>query len=168
MNEIWYSIPGYEGLYEISDKLNVRSIRRNHVLKQQILIRHGLMYRFVTLFKDRRKRTAYIHRIVALTFIPNPLGKNEVDHIDGNSLNNTITNLRWCTSKENGNNPITRLRRSMSKGMKVNLLSAEGNVLNTYHSIREASRQLDVSITSIKRVCRGIQNSAKGHYFAFA
>lgn len=63
----------------------------------------------------RIKNKAYsVHRLVALTFIPTNDTTLHIDHIDGNRLNNHISNLRWCTQKENSNNPITRARISRS------------------------------------------------------
>jgi len=57
----------------------------------------------------------YLHKAVAQCFIPNPNNYNEVDHIDGNRQNNFYLNLRWCSHKQNMNNPITRNRLSESK-----------------------------------------------------
>ena len=57
----------------------------------------------------------YVHKIVAQLFIQNPNNYNEVDHIDGNKINNFYLNLRWCSHKQNCNNPITRKRSSESK-----------------------------------------------------
>ena len=67
-----------------------------------------------------------IHRLEAIAFLPNPENKREIDHIDGDRLNNSLENLRWVTPKENMNNPITTLRVSEShKGMKQSLESIE-------------------------------------------
>ena len=52
-----------------------------------------------------------IHRLVAQAFIPNPLNKPCIDHIDGNQLNNTVSNLRWVDYKENANNSITHTKQ---------------------------------------------------------
>ena len=56
------------------------------------------------------RKIAYVHRLVAEAFLPNPLGATEVDHVDGNKSNNRIENLRWVSHKENINNPNTRWR----------------------------------------------------------
>lgn len=71
----------------------------------------GYLQTSTNLYKTQR-----INRLVALCFIGEPpIGKEFVDHIDGDRTNNNIENLRWVSSKENHNNPITRKRRSASK-----------------------------------------------------
>ena len=67
-----------------------------------------------------------IHRMIAKLFIPNPNNYNEIDHINGNPLDNRVVNLHWCTHKQNCNNPITRKRRSESlKGKNTGSKSEE-------------------------------------------
>ncbi|MCM2531668.1 NUMOD4 motif-containing HNH endonuclease [Neobacillus pocheonensis] len=104
-------IEGYNGKYFISNKGRVfsRSFNRSGIvfpLKQQ---KHnkgkGKENRFdyrVCLIDDNGKRKQhYIHRLVGKAFIPNPHNKPQIDHMDGNPLNNHVSNLRWCTNKEN-------------------------------------------------------------------
>jgi len=75
-------------------------------------------YLYVTV----KGRKYSVHRLVALCYIPNPENKPEIDHIDGNMLNNNVYNLRWVTRKENEMNPITRCRISMAnKGKKISV-----------------------------------------------
>lgn len=75
-------------------------------------------YLYVTV----KGRKYSVHRLVALSYIPNPENKPEIDHIDGNTLNNNVYNLRWVTRSENEMNPITRCRISMAnKGKKISI-----------------------------------------------
>lgn len=101
MEEIWKNIVGFED-YQVSTLGRVRS--RKCVLKQC----QTKGYQTVAL----NGQTKRVHRLVAEAFIPNECNKREVDHIDGNSLNNNADNLRWVTRSENESNPITRDRLS--------------------------------------------------------
>lgn len=85
--------------YEVSNLGDVRNIKTQKILKPQIKP-NG--YSDVDLnMKDIRKCGMYIHRLVALAFIPNPYNKPNVNHKDLNKQNNTVDNLEWVTQKEN-------------------------------------------------------------------
>lgn len=111
--EIWKDVIGYEGLYQVSNLGRVRSLDRYDSLKRlkkgtilkPLSSRNG--YDMVCLWKDGNSKRVLIHRIVAKAFIPNIDDKPCIDHIDTNRRNNNITNLKWCTFKENTNNPLT-------------------------------------------------------------
>ena len=111
--ESWKPIAEYEGLYEVSDRGNVRSLDRyiktdiRHVSERLIkgkilkknLKRNG--YLTVDLSKGCKTKTTLVHRLVAETFIPNPNGLRFVNHKDSNRQNNDVANLEWVTSSEN-------------------------------------------------------------------
>lgn len=101
MQEVWESVNGYEGLYEVSNLGRVRSLKRTTthgvVLKQ--MMRYGYMH--VCLSKEGKPSTKRVHRLVAEAFIANPMGKPVVNHIDGDKANNAVSNLEWATNSEN-------------------------------------------------------------------
>ena len=97
--EKWRDIPGYEGFYQVSDLGNIRSIRFNKIRNMKSWDSHG--YRAVELCMNNNRYTVGIHRLVALTFIPNPENKSEVNHKDRNKSNNNVENLEWVTQSEN-------------------------------------------------------------------
>ena len=101
MQEMWKSIRGYEGLYEVSNLGRVRSLKRattrGVVLKQTV--KHGYMQ--VCLSKDGTPSTKRVHRLVAEAFIANPMDKPVVNHINGDKTNNAVSNLEWATNSEN-------------------------------------------------------------------
>ena len=115
--EIWKPVKGYEGLYEVSNLGNVRSVDRHLMWGNQYCLFKGkpkksfpnsMGYLRTGLYKNGQGKHYFIHRLVAEAFIPNPNNLPCIDHIDRNYLNNSVDNLRWCTQKENCNNPLTR------------------------------------------------------------
>lgn len=96
-------IEGYDGVYKIDKNGNVLSVKRKYVTKSYILpIKIGRGgYLQVSLTKSSNRISFYIHRLLAQTFIPNPENKPQVNHKDGNKLNNSLSNLEWVTCREN-------------------------------------------------------------------
>lgn len=90
-------IKGYEGLYAVDEVGNVFSYRTNKFLSQANC--NG--YKYVNLCKNKKKKFTSIHRLVAEAFVPNPNNLPIIHHIDGNRSNNHVSNLQWCTQKEN-------------------------------------------------------------------
>lgn len=100
MTILWKEIEGYEGLYKVSNHGEVWSERSQKLLKKG---KGGRGYHNVVLTKNKKRKTFYIHRLVANNFIDNPLEKPCVNHIDENKTNNHRSNLEWCTYEENMN-----------------------------------------------------------------
>lgn len=101
--EEWKDIKGYEGIYQVSNKGQVRSIVKRHSSMPRIMKQRtaGAGYAYVGLSTNGIQRKHAVHRLVAEAFIPNLEGKPEVNHINGNKEDNCADNLEWVTSKEN-------------------------------------------------------------------
>lgn len=111
INEIWKDIPNFNGRYQASNFGNIRRCSRfdnaklEHKIRktfkpEKILVGNKLStrgYKRISLLKKQY----FVHRIVALAFIQNPHNFEQINHIDGNKLNNNINNLEWCSNSEN-------------------------------------------------------------------
>lgn len=98
IQEIWKDIPGYEGIYIISDLGNIKSNYVNRLLKPSV---DQFGYCRITATKNKKQKTLRIHRLVAQLFIPNPENLPQVNHKDGIKTNNFKNNLEWFTDSEN-------------------------------------------------------------------
>ena len=107
---IWKTIEGTNGEYQVSDTGLVRTTKTGRILRPAVS-RHG--YERVCLFKMDRERRYRVHRLVATAFIPNPEGKPQVNHIDGNKSNNYIDNLEWVSPTQNQQHRIGALGKNM-------------------------------------------------------
>lgn len=101
--------------YEISNHGNVRNLITGRILITTV---NNAGYLRLHLSNKGLRKTFFIHRLVAIAFIDNPLNKKQVDHIDNNKTNNSLTNLRWATQNENQyNRPIDIKNRSGVRGV---------------------------------------------------
>ena len=167
-DEEWKDIPGYEGLYQASTFGRVRGLKRcvggrmqRATILKQILHRDG--YPKITLYKDHRSKHFQTHRIIAMTFIPNPDDLPQINHKDENKINNHVENLEWCTRSYNCKYGH-RNDKSISRcSVKVAQLDLNGNYIAEYSSMREAGRITGVSDSKICEVCHGHRNTTGGY-----
>lgn len=109
-NEIWKDIEGYENKYQVSNYGRIKSFNgwnghhytnREKILKISITVKNNYKRCVVTLNNKKKRKNYKVHRLVAKAFIPNLNNLSVVNHIDGNTLNNTANNLEWCTQRDN-------------------------------------------------------------------
>lgn len=108
MIEEWKPIKGWEGYYDVSNLGRVRSYRNNQFFSKEPRIvkqTNSFGYLYVKLKLKENSKRIRVHRLVAEAFIPNPNNYPVIDHLDCNTQNNNVNNLRWCTQKDNCNNP---------------------------------------------------------------
>ena len=159
------NIPGFED-YSVSKCGKVKSNRRNRLLSI-ITRRDG--YKELGIRKDKKKYVMLVHRLVAMTYIPNPDNKPCVNHLDSDRGNNSLENLEWCTYKENlehasgkgrlmgkkgevnsssvmSNKTCHLLCKEIEKGVNLKALSDKYGInLKTLSNIKNGKRWLEIS-----------------------
>lgn len=98
MNEEWKDIDGYNGEYKVSNHGRVFSVKSNIFLKERVT---KLGYSRYALLINGVRKDMLSHRLVALHYLDPQILKKEINHKDGNKLNNSHSNLEWCSRKEN-------------------------------------------------------------------
>ena len=157
--EIYRDVIGYEGLYSVDIFGNVYNANG----KEMKQLQNQFGYMNVSLTKNGKQTQHKVHRLVAQAFIPNPLNKQQVNHIDGNKKHNVVWNLEWCTCKENINHALkSGLRRQKGNNKKPVVCTETGIV---YSSIKDASEDMGILRTSICNVLSGLSENAKGYHF---
>lgn len=167
--EVWKDIKGYEGRYQVSNKGRVKGLpindkfckRQNEVILKTFLCGSG--YQEIILTNNGQRKPKLIHRLVAEHFVDNPEGKAEVNHKDGNKLNNASNNLEWVTSSENQ----LHARRVLNiPNYKRKVVCVETN--ETYNSIKDAASTRGLKSPLIWKCCNGKQITTGGCHWRYA
>ena len=193
-DEIWVDIKDYEGLYQVSNKGRVKSLKRiarhssggNKILKEKLLKQtvNKRGYVVVTLYKDGVSKQFKIHTLVAVAFIPNVENKPYIDHINTIKIDNRVENLRWVTEKENSNNELTL--KHIKEGCKNNgrntphkygvehpnsrqivKLSLDLDLIKIWGSCGEAERLEGFNHGHISKCCKGKAKTHKGYKWMY-
>jgi hypothetical protein len=193
MEEIWSPAKGYENYLLVSTHGNVIRLAkeqrhwkggistRKQTLCKTSLTRKTRGYKQIKFGTNYVVKSLLVHRLVAETFIPLVDGKDFVNHIDGNKLNNNINNLEWCTAKENAIHSVkTGLWRKAvrkkpypygfanERNMPVTLI-INGLEFITFSNAKEASLYVNAnSFTHINAACNGKRKTAYGHEWKYA
>lgn len=156
--EIWRPIAGYEGLYEVSNYGNVRSLTLRNgsgtFARKKLVVQgdNGHGYKYVSFHLDGKRKNHYVHRLVADAFVPNPNNLPVVDHIDFDRANNRADNLQWTTQKQNVVRSIPHMSKPRKKAMtntgeryvsklKTNgmyRVAVAGKTIGTYTTLEDA------------------------------
>ena len=176
MTEIWKTIPNFSN-YEVSSLGNIRNKKTLKELAKNSL-RGGYIRVGITNDDNERKQVT-IHRVVAITFIPNPENKYTVNHIDHDKLNNSVKNLEWASTTEQNRHKrkVPKEKQRLMSSRKVWKINQDTDEkIELYETIRDAAKWVfDNNLTSITdfnngnniktqicAVCRENRNSAYG------
>jgi len=142
--------------YRISEYGTLHDVARNRDIKQYPDKEGYMRTRVVT--ADGQEAKYPVHRLVAMAFLPAPLeGQTHIDHIDGNRSNNHVSNLRWCTPKENNNYAGTVVRKEAAHRIAEASLKRKVLCENTgeeFASMTEAAKHFNISLSAVTQSCR--------------
>jgi len=170
-DESWAPIAGTGGLYEVSTKGRVRSVRKGIILKPN----PNSEYPNITMSIDNLRQQRAVHRLVAEAFIDNPSDKPQVNHKDGNKRNNVVGNLEWATGKENtlhsyrvlGHKGLVRWFGEGPTARPVLQLTLKGDFVHRWDSASRAAAEGAFHAPSISEAARGKLKQHKGFLWAY-
>lgn len=173
-------IKGFEGLYGITEDGQVLNYKTQKFMKQR-QDKDG--YYRLSLTKEGKQYTRFIHRLLAETFIPNPKNLPLLNHKDENKQNNSLDNLEWCSEWYNltysrnrklalekgadfmGFEKTKTNQKKPGSGISKPVRCIELNII--YDSGAAAARELGLDASHISKVCRGKANTTGGYHFEF-
>ena len=162
-----YIIPQFPN-YKINDKGEVFSKykpKTNIVWDKWTPVKNvldkGVGYYLVTLTHEGKRKNQFIHRLLAQAFIPNPLSKAHVNHLDGNKTNNLLSNLEWATPQENSQHAVDLGLTTYDHSKKAIIqYDMNMNFISEYTSGKEAQDVTGVARQNISKVLRGLRKHA--------
>lgn len=176
MQEIWKPLVGWENIYEISNYGRIKSLDRyvnqsghKRFCKGQLIkpTLHKTNYCMVTLRNSGIQKVCKLHQLVMNTFNPNTTNRKlEINHIDGNTTNNRLDNLEWCTHKENLQHASKHHLLSTYK--PINQYDLDGNFIKRWDSMKEARRFYGFGINSLRNACKRKSGIHKGFIWRYA
>lgn len=180
--EVWKDIVGYEGSYQVSNIGRVKSLDYHRTGEENILklCKNTAGYLKVELWKNNKRKSFKVHRLVATAFIDNPEKKPQIDHINTIKTDNRVDNLRWCTAKENSDNPISRKRfldnvykvvkfgKDHFRSKAVYQYSLDNKLIRKWDCITDVQRELGISTGHIPECCSGKRKTCGGFIWKYA
>jgi hypothetical protein len=161
-NETWKNIIDYEGLYQVSNFGNVKSLGNEFTRKERLLklSPQSKGYLTVVLQKNTTRKMVLVHRLVAEYFIPNIDNKPQVNHINGIKTDNRIENLEWVSHRENlnhaiENNLVLKGDKNPTSKLKENEVIMIHNLLSKGVCIKALSKKYNVSFGTISGIRSG-------------
>lgn len=173
MNEIWKDIAGFEGKYQVSNMGNVRSLPHYYEWRGTKKYNKGKLLKpyktgkhpYLTVQIDGKPKL--VHRLVAETFIDNPMQCKEVNHKDENKFNNNVNNLEWCSRKYNIHYSLESIRKGIRKVHSTSVYRTDietNEILKIYNCISDVIND-GFAPKQISSVCSGkYKGKNKGVY----
>lgn len=160
-------IPGYEGLYAATSCGKIWSYKSKKFLKPYIV---GSGYLGVSLCKNGQRKDCRVHRLVAITYLPNPNNLPEVNHINEVKTDNYLNNLEWCDRKYNvnyGDRTQKQLETILGKYKIACYKKDTDDFVGYFKSQTEAANQLGLWQGNITKVVNGLAHSTGGYTFHY-
>ena len=161
--EKWKDIPNFNGLYQVSNNGNIKRAKDEYIFKKN---KNSRGYRIITLTKDKKEYSLSVHRLVAEAFIPNPNNLPQINHKDGNKLNNKIENLEWCTQSENMKHAYKN-KLEIKSGKKVVQFDLDMKIIKIWDKIIEAEKEYKIAHGKITMVCKNKRKTAGGYIWRY-
>lgn len=139
--EFWAEISGTQGGYWVSNFGRVKSLKRKAAITTQKINQDGYPQTYVVI--NGKGCYVNVHKLVALAFIERKQSSEEVDHVDGNKLNNHVSNLRWVSHVDNMRNPVTKERFKKRKGPFLGKVGKNHPCSKPIYAINEKGERID-------------------------